>query len=606
MNTDLLANGLAALLEHIPTGLAVLDREFRYVAINRTLAQFNGATVEQHLGSTVQQILPQAVDEIIPKLQYVLDTGEPLLNFEIQADVPSIQGQKSLWQASYLPITDPAGQVTGISVVAVNRTLELAMEHERQKSEALVQRVIDNLFSFVGILNPDGTLIYANQSPLEAAGIRLADVQGKKFWDCYWWNYSPAVQKQLQQSVARVQHGHIDRFDVVVRMANDTRMTIDFMLAPLYNEHGELTHLIPSAIDISSRKASESLLQASEMRFRKVFNAAADGLIAVNQQGRISMANESALQMFGYQEHELLGQTVEILLPDEYQHHHQFYRDSYLANPSTRMMSDRDDLFGKRKDLSLFPVQIGLTDLYINNEHVALATIVDVTKQKSVQKNLLDILEEKTSLLNERTALLNEIHHRVKNNLQVVSSLINLQSRNAGDASKQVLAESQMRVKTMALIHQLLYEQKDFEQIQFATYIERLVMLLKQSVVPQNLRLQWDLTELDRELHLSISQAMPCGLVLNEIITNALKHAFTNRNTGTIQVSLRQHSDHRALLTVSDDGVGLDEHIELGSTHSIGFQLIPSLIDQLDGKLTLVRKPGTTFIIDFDLEREEK
>jgi PAS domain S-box-containing protein len=275
----------------LPVGLAFLDREFRYLRVNHALSQFNGTPRDLILGRSVAEVLPEAYPTLEPLLLAVLNEGVALERFKVLAEVPSSPGELSEWEASYLPVFDADRQVQGILVQAVNVTVQQRSQRLLLESEARLRRVLDSLFAFVGVLSPQGVILDANQAPLDAAGITLQDVQGRFFWDAYWWSYDPGLQAWLQQAIVAAASGEVVRKDVVVRMRGDTRVTIDFMLAPLRDESGVVTHLIPSGTDVSDRVASVRALRASEARFRSAFSAAPDGLVLVDAQGSVLLAN---------------------------------------------------------------------------------------------------------------------------------------------------------------------------------------------------------------------------------------------------------------------------------------------------------------------------
>lgn len=589
--TELKANALDALLGSTELGIAVIDRNLRYRQINRVLAAFNGLSIEDHIGRSVWEVLPKLAPVIVPELQSVLNTGVGLPDLRITGETPSTEGREGYWEASYMPIHDDDGNIVGVLATAVNRTLEYELEQARRESHDLVRRIIDSLFTFVGILTPDGTVLDANRSPLEAAGISLDDVVGKKFWDCFWWNYSPAVQRQLKEAVALARAGETVRYDVIIRTIGDTRITIDFMLSPLRDANGRITYLIPSANDITERISRESDLRFSEERFRRVFEATADGLIMIDENGRITLANSRAAEMFGYTSDELYGLTVEDLVPEGHRERHRHDRTRYQNVPQPRAMAAMRELFAERRDGSRFPVEVGLTPLEFPEGTRILATVMDVSIQKDIQKSLVDALLEKTSLLNE-------VHHRVKNNLQVVSSLLNLQSRGVPEDVRKHFDESQGRVKAMALIHQQLYEQKSFERIEAVSYLRNLCDLMRRSYTGGTSHISIDIHAEGGPVYLMMDQALPFGLLVNELVMNAIKHAFIHKEQGTIEISVSQDSDHTTLM-VRDNGIGLPEHIELGVTRSLGFQLIPGLAEQLDAELTLTRDNGTRFDVRF-------
>ncbi|MFP6789749.1 MAG: PAS domain-containing protein [Thalassolituus sp.] len=574
-------------LHHSDMGVAILDSDLCYRAINATLAQFNGVSVEGHIGRSVSEILPKLAPIVVPALQAVLTTGESLVDIEIKGETPSTLGRIGVWKASYLPINDDSGNTVGILAIAVNRTIEHELAQAKKESDELVRRVLDGLFTFVGMLTPDGTVIDVNKSPLEAAGISVDDVRGNKFWDCYWWNYDPDIQQQLRDALESARAGNVVRYDVVVRMAGDSRMTIDFMLSPLRNAQGEITHLIPSGNDVSARVVSEQKLRYSEERFRRVVESTADGLIMIDENGSILLANSRAASMFGYSKKEFYQLTIESLVPDSIRDHHSALREGYQAAPQARGMASMQELYAKTKKGDLFPVEIGLTPLTFEGGTRILATVMDITIQKDIQKNLIRALTEKTSLLNE-------VHHRVKNNLQVVSSLLSLQARSVPEEAKIHFEESQSRIKAMALIHQLLYEQKNFDRVESVAYLQRLSDLLRRSYSNAFHRITMTVESNNESCFLSLEHALPFGLLVNELVTNAVKHAFVGRDSGHINLVMERKGDN-AILTVSDDGVGLPDGCRPGTGGSLGFRLIPGLVDQMDGVLEVLNTSGTGF-----------
>lgn len=581
------AGAFDTFLHHSDMGIAILDSELRYCAINTMLAQFNGVSVEGHLGRSVREILPKLAPTIIPVLQAVLSTGEGLVDIEIKGETPSTAGRIGVWKASYLPINDDIGNTIGILAIAINHTIEYELEQAKKESDELVRRVLDSLFTFVGMLTPDGTVIDTNKSPLEAAGITLDDVRGKKFWDCYWWSYDPEVQQQLKDAIEQAKAGEIVRYDVVARMVGNSRMTVDFMLSPLRNSRGEITHLIPSGNDVSARVVSEQQLRYSEERFRRVVESTADGLIMIDENGNILLANSRAASMFGYSQQEFYRLTIESLVPDNIRAHHGALREGYQEAPQAREMAAMRELYAKTKSGKLFPVEIGLTPLKFEGGTRILATVMDITIQKNIQKNLIQALTEKT-------ALLNEVHHRVKNNLQVVSSLLSLQARNVSEDARVHFEESQSRIKAMALIHQMLYEQKNFDRVESIAYLQRLSDLLRRSYSNAFHHITMTVESNSESCYLSLEHALPFGLLVNELVTNAVKHAFKGRESGKINL-IMERQGRNAILTVSDDGVGLPDGCRPGMGGSLGFRLIPGLVDQMDGALDVLDSDGTSF-----------
>jgi len=203
--------------------------------------------------------------------------------------------------------------------------------------------------------------------------------------------------------------------------------------------------------------------------------------------------------------------------------------------------------------------------------------------------------------LKEKEVLLREIHHRVKNNLQVVSSLLDMQARRARtEDSIDVLTESKNRINAMALIHAQLYESRDLAEINMKGFVNKLLLQLLQSYPVEDTEITKTVSVADYPVPISL--AVPVGLIVNELLSNALKHAFVGRKEGKIEVNLTASEEGRINLTVSDDGVGLPDGFDIDKTGTLGLRLIKILTeDQLHGTLEIISEKGATFNIEFDI-----
>ncbi|MEO7804256.1 MAG: histidine kinase dimerization/phosphoacceptor domain -containing protein [Actinomycetota bacterium] len=236
------------------------------------------------------------------------------------------------------------------------------------------------------------------------------------------------------------------------------------------------------------------------------------------------------------------------------------------------------------------------------------------TRLESTQRAMLNLLDdfdaektkaegtsgELTQLLKEREVLLKEVHHRVKNNLQVVSSLLGLQAGHFNDTRlRQALEESQNRVFSIALVHENLYRSKDLAQVEFSDYVHSLVDNLPRS---SSAGMQVSVTQDIEACRLSIETAVPCGLIINELVTNALKHAFPGEGHGLIRVVLQRVDPSNWMLLVADDGIGLPLGIDMKKTESLGLELVSLLVKQISGSLEIKRDSGTSFQVTFPSE----
>lgn len=205
--------------------------------------------------------------------------------------------------------------------------------------------------------------------------------------------------------------------------------------------------------------------------------------------------------------------------------------------------------------------------------------------------------------LEEKEVLLKEIHHRVKNNLQIISSLLNLQSGYVDDVrTLEMFKESQSRIQSMALIHEKLYRSGDLAQVDFADYIENLVHFLTRSYSPGGITVSLDI----KKVFFSLDTSIPCGLIVSELVSNAFKYAFPDGRTGEVYVRLEPVDTVRYRLTVGDNGVGFPKDIDFRQTDSLGLQLVTTLTDQIDGEIELDRSSGTAFHIVFTVHKSDR
>jgi PAS domain S-box-containing protein len=216
-----------------------------------------------------------------------------------------------------------------------------------------------------------------------------------------------------------------------------------------------------------------------------------------------------------------------------------------------------------------------------------LGTMTDITARKEVEEQIAASLKEKE-------VLLKEIHHRVKNNLQVISSLLSLQSGAATDVrAQEQLRESQTRIRSMAFIHERLYQSENLARVNFGEYVRSLGAFLFRTYNVHGVHLRYSI----QPCNLPVNTAIPCGLVITELVSNALKYAFVGRDGGEVEIGLAVLEDNRVVLTVRDDGVGFPRDLDFRSTKSLGLQLVNTLTTQINGTIGLIRDRGTTFTI---------
>jgi PAS domain S-box-containing protein len=357
---------------------------------------------------------------------------------------------------------------------------------------------------------------------------------------------------------------------------------------------GNLVGLVSSSIEnhifyTNMEKALEQE-RLAEAKYRGIFENSTEGIYQSTPEGRFISCNPATAAILGYD-------TPEDVIENITDIGRQLYVTPQRRRELYELMQNGSDVKNfevefYRKDGSKLWVLLSNRPFF-NEKHEILyadGIIQDITERKMAEEQLRGSLKEKETLLKE-------IHHRVKNNLQVVSSMLHLQSARATD--KEILMafkESQSRVDTMALIHEKLYQSKDLTVIPMSGYIGDLITNLYISFGISDEKIKAVIKVAD--VNLNVSTAIPCGLIINELVTNCLKHAFPGDRKGEIVLSL-QPLEGKYELIVSDNGIGFPENTDFRNTESLGLKLVISLISQLDGVIELDRTGGATFTIRF-------
>ena len=308
----------------------------------------------------------------------------------------------------------------------------------------------------------------------------------------------------------------------------------------------------------------------------------------------------------GTEDAEIIGLPVAVLIPGDRQGEESMILEKIHRGERVHHF----ETVRRRRAGSLIDVSLTISPIRDQEGTIVGASKImrDITerrkadeKRQALNAELQRQISERNAQLKDREAMLKEIHHRVKNNLQVISSLVNMQARAVSDTTtRSVLQQCRARVDTMAHIHEMLYVSSDYSRIPFGTYVNDLVTRIIYSCGGAVARVTVKFSLAEPRLPLDL--AVPCGLILNELVSNALKHAFPNESSGELRVSLEELEGRRILMSVSDNGVGFDSERGSASAGSLGLRLVHTLAKQLDARIELTCNPGTTCTIDFPAE----
>jgi PAS domain S-box-containing protein len=352
-----------------------------------------------------------------------------------------------------------------------------------------------------------------------------------------------------------------------------------------------LIKLLPTAIALPTAAQLAAATKETEIvrgRFAAIVESSDDAIASFDLQGRVLTWNRGAERLYGYSAEEMVGHEISEFLPEGRRDETQVLLAGVRGGESIEKM----ETVRRRKDGTLVDVSLTASPIQADGRVIAMATIGrDISAEKQADRQLRHSLREKE-------ALLKEVHHRVKNNLQVISSLLSMQSRKLPDGpTRNALQESQGRVKAIALFHEKVYRSPQLGAVSVRDYAKDIIDgVLREFNATGRIagRVEGD------DVRLGVDLAVPCGLLLNELISNALKHAFPDDRPGSLSVDVR-HDAGRVRLTIEDDGVGMPIDLEARKNKSMGLQLVESLVMQLGGQVGFAATglPTTRVVVEF-------
>lgn len=463
---------------------------------------------------------------------------------------------------------------------------KLALARYRASVESF-EDLFDSISDAIYIQNKDGKFIEVNESAVELNGYSRERLIGSTP------DFLAAPGKtDLEEThgyFERALNGEVQKFEQWGLRKNGEVFPEEVILSP-GTYFGEDV-VIAISRDISDQYETEEQMRRNEELFRQLFQNSPVAIVMMDEHQEIRHVNEAFTELFGYSASEAEGIDIDqLIVPDEGLENARELSRTIFQGHTSNLTARRVTKDGSFVDVLIYGVPVT-----VNGNTIAIyGMYIDITDQKRAEEQIKKSLREKE-------VLLAEIHHRVKNNLAVITGLLELQAYNTeSKGARDILKESQMRINSIALIHEKLYQNENLSEISFDVYLKELTDVIVSSLKTEDKNI--DLLIEAEEVHLTINEAIPCGLILNELITNAYKHAFPDSDEGNIYVKLYQEGEGLTLY-VRDDGVGLPPDLDLENPTSLGMTLIQTLSRQLSGSHTFRRtEEGTEFEMHFKEE----
>jgi PAS domain S-box-containing protein len=473
---------------------------------------------------------------------------------------------------------------------------------------AVADDILSTMNEALVLLNPDGEVVSTNQAALKLLGYSENELKGKNLDMIF---ADERIARNVMDEV--VLKRRAKNYDCALKARDGNNIGV-MLSCSLIQQDEKLSGVVCVARDVREQLQAREEIERSEARYRNLVEKAGIAILIDDRNGFFRYFNKRFADLFGYTMKEMEKQAIQTLVhPEDLGWIMNYHKSRFKGERAPH----RYEFRGVRKDGSTIHLEIDVTALRERGRVVGTRSYIwDISERRKIEEQLrkaqgeLEIrVQERTedlvhanealqTALAEKEVLLREIHHRVKNNLQVISSILNLQSRHADDRhTRDVLEESRSRIQSMTMVYEQLYQAEDLSRIDFRKYVRNLTAALHASHHANHgaIRLNTDIDD----FQLDLGTAIPCGLIISELVLNALKYAFPGNGEGAIDVAFRAGKRMECTLVVKDNGVGLPDDLNFDSANTLGLQLVRALVDQLEGSIKVVRDKGTRFIIRF-------
>ncbi|MDO9549555.1 MAG: PAS domain S-box protein [Methanoregula sp.] len=594
------------MIEQSPLSIEVMSPDGRTLQVNPAFVKLWGVTLEDLKDYNMLKDEQLTRLGIMPYIQRGF-SGEAVAYPAVQYDGSNTLGfgDKKWVQGSIYPVRDTAGTIRNVILVHEDITEQKKAEEALRESEEKFRDIFDNANDGIEIVELLDNGLPGRYLDLNEVACRMVLYTKEELLRLspldintdYFSHPFDEIMRELHtagHATFETEHRRKDGIIVPVEI-NSHKITL----------MGK-TVLLSIARDITERKRAKDALKESEQKFRDIFNNTTDaihihGINNDGTPGRFTDVNDVACRMLGYTKEEMLAKTPLDIATG----YHNPPLEKILEAQRTVGVA-RFETEYRAKDGTIIPVEVNTHVVTIQGTKVMLGVVRDIAERKKAEallKHFNEELEQEVKVrteelsasLEEKVILLREVHHRVKNNLQIIISLVNLQMRQIDDPRlKQVMAETQNRVRAMSFVHEKLYQSEDISRIDLATYTRFLVSQLFSfyGVDSRKVTLDIDIGK----IMITINTAIPLGLIINELASNVLKHAFPNDRTGTLSLFVREEAKTLHLI-VRDDGAGVPAEFDWRNAESLGLRLVISLVEQLDGTIELDRSAGSVFTI---------
>jgi PAS domain S-box-containing protein len=454
-------------------------------------------------------------------------------------------------------------------------------EHNLQKAEQEIRTIYNSIAGHLTVVDRNFRIVSFNSVVEKQFG---SDIKGKFCYEVY------QGRKHICPDCGAKTTFETGKPAFIFMPATSVSNPFEIYTSPIFDEQREIVAVVEHGIEVTEKVKVMEALKESEERFKALTESTSDWIWAVDENAIYTYASPKIKDLLGYEPKEVIGKTPFDFMPQEEARRvaEEFGEIVKAQRTIERLENVNLHKNGRLVVLETSGVPISDAEGYFRGYR---GIDRDITERKKMEDRIVASLEEKEILLRE-------IHHRVKNNMTVIYSLLDLQSKFTSERhEREMLNDAKARIKAMALIHEKLYRSKDMAKIDFSDYLRDILNNMCMSYLKDPGRIKLNIEV--RDVDLGIDDAIPCGLIINELVSNTLKHAFPEGRKGEITVGMRSYDKDMIELIVADNGIGLPADIDSRKKTSMGLSLVDALVNQLHGKIELHKEEGTRFTITF-------
>jgi len=571
-----------ALLNALPDLIFHLDKNGIFLDFHTPSAELLNIEPDEFLYKKVTDVLPENIaKKTLDLTEEVLKTGK-ILSFEYELPI----GNVLKYYEARFTIFDQNSVLVLSRDITEKKRLDKAHLETLERFKSLTDNL--NVGIYRTTAGPKGKFIEANPALIKMFGYKNKnELLSLNVSDLYIY---PEDREDLNEIL--LEKGFVKNQELNLRKEDGTIIIASISTVSIKDENGNVKYFDGIIEEITERKRAEQDLMESEEKFR-ILAENIPGVIylSLNEKNKtLVYLNDEVKNLTGYTKEEFMRKDIS-------------FSDLYHPDDEADIHSVKDDSLKQKKSFHLiyriknkngrlhWVEEYGMGVLREKKVVLLEGFMIDITARKQAE-------EQVTKDLKEKEVLLQEIHHRVKNNMQVVSSLLRMQSQYFKDEfDKKLILDSRNRVNSMALIHESLYQSKDLSQIDFGYYVKNLIghLISTFGLQAEHIKYKQNINK----IFLDINKAIPCGLIINELISNSIKYAFLDGKEGEVSINLEM-KDNEYILFVYDNGIGLPDDVDFLKPKSLGLQLVSALTKQLHGTVELDRENGTHYIIRFE------